>query len=188
LCGEDLDFGGGTMGTRGACLASLASDGALGTFDVATSILAEPRLAVTDSGDVILTSEYGGTIALGGIEITPIGGNDLIAVSFLATTGTLAWASSLGGVRADRLGGVATDLGHVVVAGSKDGDGLIAEINSATGALTRVETIVGSSQEALQSILVVDGDWIVMGTFSDSLDLGAGMWTGAGAFLARLAP
>ena len=169
----------------------------------------EVTLAHLAAGDVVLAGYFGdlfgGTTNLGGGLLTSAGGEDMFVAKYSGATGAYLWARQGGGSGDDEAAAVAVDgTGNVVVTGhfrntadfsgrsltSAGIDDVFVAKYSASGASLWAKSF-GDADEQQGSAVGVDrdGNIVLAGNFSGSIDLGGGPLynlAGGDIFLAKL--
>jgi Tfp pilus assembly protein PilZ len=180
-----------------------------GTVQWATSISGTGfeigRGIATDSGgNVYVTGIYTSSITIGSTTLTSAGSYDAFVAKY-DTSGTVQWATSIGGTSSDYGRGIATDSnGNVYVTGNYAGTATFAPgttLTSAGGAdayvvkydtsgtFQWVTSIGGTSTDAGRGIATdSDGNVYVIGEYIGTLTIGSTTLTNAGfydAFVAK---
>jgi len=195
-----VDFGGGLRSTAGGLdifVAKLSGvDGShIWSKSLGGSGSDVPNaVAVDGNGDVVLAGYFGdlfgGTTNLGGGLLTSAGGEDMFVAKYSGATGAYLWARQGGGSGDDEAAAVAVDgTGNVVVTGhfrntadfsgrsltSAGIDDVFVAKYSASGASLWAKSF-GDADEQQGSAVGVDrdGNIVLAGNFSGSIDLGGG--------------
>jgi hypothetical protein len=208
-----VDLGGGTSMSAGA------GDILLAAFDGAHRLLWQRRygdeaaqgggsLANDRNGAVLLGTTFKGTVDFGGGPLTSAGGND-VAVAKLDGSGNHQWSKGFGASMEQSIAGLAVDgAGRVVVGVSSNvpfalagaapppDAGAAVGVTSSLGVLEPTSgNVIWSKAWAGASLRAVATDGadrvIVVGSFTQAVDLGGGMLTNAGhtdLFVAVFAP
>jgi len=160
-------------------------------------------VAVDDSGNIIVTGYFHGTVDFGGGGLVSAGNKDIFLAKYYAN-GAHQWSQRLGGTDNESSFGVAVDgSGNILVAGSFSGavnlggsdlvsagagDVFIAKYN-AGGAHQWSERFGGTGEDEANAVAVdVSGNVVVTGYFDGTTNLGGANLVSAGnkdIFLAK---
>jgi hypothetical protein len=205
-----IDIGGGTLAAAGGTdiiIFKLDGEGnhlwsrALGGKEPDRAV----RLAFDAEGDVILTGAFGGKVDFGVAEYVAWGQRDAFVVELDRDTGEPTFAMQIGGTGDDFGFGVDVDpQGEVVIAGRfgaplevgdqslthvGDLDIYVARLDEA-GEVLWAQSFGGPGLDEIHDLrLQPNGDIVLLGAFSDSVDFGGGPLDSAGVrdiFLATL--
>jgi hypothetical protein len=162
-------------------------------------------VAVNGFGDVMVTGHFMGTLDLGGgLEESSAGNVDIFVAKYSGADGSHLWSRKLGGIGDDTGSSVAVDgFGNVVVTGffsdtvdfgggPLTGDGtdiFVAKYSGVDGSHLWSKRFGGASSDVSRSVTVdAQGNAVVTGSFSGTVDFGGGRMTSAGSsdvFVAR---
>jgi hypothetical protein len=161
------------------------------------------RVVIGADGSIVVSASFKTQVDVAGTVLSASGTNEGFLAKFNAV-GALQWAKKFGdgpginfyGLAVDRQGAiaVATSFNTSISIGGKRidayrEDGLVAKL-SADGSLLWTKAISGSEDEyAVDVAFSPEGDIILVGSFSSSLDLGTGAMKSAGSrntFVAEL--
>ncbi|MDB5267732.1 MAG: hypothetical protein JWP58_772 [Hymenobacter sp.] len=201
--------GGGAGGTDGF-LAKLVDAGASssvvwaqsfgGTGDEVTQTLA------LSGTDLYVGGWFEGTDVIGTTSLTNAGGRDGYVAKFVdaGTTGTFAWASSMGGTAADEVVSVAANsagayvTGHFTTAAAAGTtsltsaglrDGFVGKLAAADGRFVWSKSFGGAGFETVGGLAVLGANVYASGTFAGPASFGTTTLTSTGQydiFVARL--
>ncbi|KYF90251.1 nucleotide-binding protein, partial [Sorangium cellulosum] len=206
-----VDFGGGPLTATGA-------DAYVAKFDRFGTHLWSKRfagdgnqfamaLAVDPAGDVVVAGRAFGSVDLGGGVLVSHGGDDVFIVK-LDAGGEHVWSRMIGGSGADRCDRVAVDpAGNVLVAGGFHGtvdvdgavltsaglrDAFVLRLAPGDGRTLLALRAGDEGDDYAHAIAAdADGNLLVAGYFSGSIDLGGAPLASAGlsdVFVAKLGP
>jgi hypothetical protein len=162
-------------------------------------------VAMDQSGNVLVTGDFAGTVDFGGGLHTSGGGSDIIVAKYAGPDGAHLWSRRFGGMGNDLGISVAVDLsGNVLVAGQFNGmvdfgggpltsvgiDIFVAKYAGLDGAHLWSRRFANTAADAAYSVAVdPSGDVLVTGQFQGTVDFGEGPLTSAGAdiFVAKYA-
>ncbi|QQR88318.1 MAG: SBBP repeat-containing protein [Flavobacteriales bacterium] len=161
-----------------------------------TGVDAFSEVRITNSGDVITTGSFSGTLTIGTNSHTSLGNTDGLLVRYDAN-GDVLWSQQLGGPNADAGRDLGLDssgniyvLGEFRATAAFDGftlagtGGLTADIFLAkydgTGVFQWAKAFTGAGYKVSPSLLVLpDGSTIITGSFTQEVDLGSTTLSGA---------
>jgi len=153
-------------------------------------------IATDSDGNVYVTGNYRGSITIGSTTLTNSGSDDVFVAKY-DTSGTVQWATSIGGTSADYGRGIATDSGgNVYVTGNYSGsitigsttltsagsdDAFVAKYDT-SGTVQWATSIGGTSNDYGRGIATdSSGNVYVIGEYSGTLTIGSTTLTGAGS-------
>jgi hypothetical protein len=163
------------------------------------------RLAFDVEDNVILTGAFGGTVDFGVAELISVGERDAFVAELARDTGEPTFAMRIGGTGDDYGFGVDVDQnGDVVIAGrfgaplelgdqmlthAGDSDIYLARLD-ATGEVLWAQSFGGPGKDEIHDVrFQQNGDIVLLGAISDTVDFGGGPLVSAGVrdiFLATL--
>lgn len=156
-------------------------------------------VALSPEGDVVIVGQTDASTDVGGIPLGAPGGYDAF-VARLSPSGVTAWATLVGGGGGEFPHAIAVSADRVVVAGESGSStigtqgcsatgasqAMLAELDAAGGALTRVTCLTGQSAEARAVALDPSGAVFVAGVFQGFLSIGLVGTEPRTVFVARL--
>ena len=167
-------------------------------------------VAVDPSGNVLITGEFNGTALFGGLSMISANLNNGVVVAKYSPNGTIAWARGYSGLTSWGLAsgrGIAADKsGNVYITGAVTGavdldgallgngtlDVMVAKLNPADGSRMWANFYGTDVDDYGTSVNATpDGNIVVTGSFSTSVDFGCGsMFTTGGmdGFAVKLTP
>lgn len=207
--GGIVDFGGGPLVSAGGADVFVAKFSAEGLHIWSRSFPETDggAVAIDNSGDVLLTGSFIGTIDFGGGPIASAGNYDIFVVKLSGANGTHVWSRGMGGALTDTgLSIFVDDSDNVAVTGSFEdivdfgggpiasvggNDVFVAKFSGADGTHLWSHGFggTGSSDRGVAITVDVNEDVIVTGVFEGSIDFGGGELTSSGPtdlFLAKL--
>lgn len=157
------------------------------------------------SGNVYITGEFRNTITFGSTTLTSAGVADVFTVKLDAATGTVLWATKLGGTGNDISYSITVDvLGNTYVTGQFAGTAIFGSTTlisaggadvfvvkfDTTGTVLWVSQFGGTGTDAGRGIVTdTSGNIYITGSFIDTVAFGSETFTSAGsndAFVAKL--
>ncbi len=165
-------------------------------------------VAVDGNGDVLVTGRFEGTVNLGGASLTSAGMSDIFVAKLSGTSGAHVWSQRFGGTGSDYPNVLARDAaGDVLITGSwasptisfggstfsnaGSSDIFVAKLTGAAGAHVWSRGMGGTGSDYGRAIVADgDGNVVVAGTMSATVNLGGTNLTSAGSddmFLAKYA-
>jgi hypothetical protein len=157
-------------------------------------------ITLTESGDLVIVGQTDAAATdVGGIALPPASGYDAF-VARLSPSGVAAWATLVGGGGGEFPHALAVAGDRVVVAGESGSStigahgcsptaasqAMLAELEAADGALTRVTCLTGQSAEARGVAIEPSGAVLVAGVFQGFLSIGLVGSEPRTVFVARL--
>jgi len=197
-----VDFGGGALVSAGSSDIFVAKYTATGAYVWAKRIGGTGSeygygTAVDNSGNVIVTGRFSGTLDLGGGAVSSAGGYDSFVAKYSGASGAYEWSRVFGSTGYDYVNGVAVDgSGNVLVTGQFQGS-----VNFGGGALTSAggydifmakysglngshiwSKRFGSTSSDYGNGITVDevGNVIMTGAFYGTVDFGGGPLVSSG--------
>ncbi len=163
-------------------------------------------VALTASGDVTVAGTFAGSVDLGGGPVASAGQDDVFVAQYDATTGAHRWSRAAGGSGVDRVFGVAVDdanrvsiigtftgsaaFGGAALKSTGDLDVFVAQYASADGQHRWSKRFGGTGDDYGNAVAAgPNGDLVVTGQFSRTIDFGGGPLSNSGApdiYVARL--
>lgn len=160
-------------------------------------------LAFSSSGDIFAAGVFAQSIDLGGGPLTGVGGQDIFVARYSGAGGEYQWAKRFGGAGSDearlkvdsagdlvlsgRFGGT-IDLGGGALTSKGEGDGFIAKYTPG-GDYQWANQYGGLGTDSVSALSVdKDNNILIIGQFTDMIDLGQGPLSGNGAFVAKYKP
>jgi hypothetical protein len=211
------DFGGGPLASSGndIFVAKYTGAGAYMWAKRFGGMLGDSgnAVAVDGSGNVVVTGYFAGTVDFGGGSLTAAGNNDIFLLK-LSSAGAYVWAKKFGGgvdivngTVLDSGNGVAVDSnGNVLMSGyflgtADFGGGSVLSTGStdiflakysSTGSFTWAKSFGATNIDEGKAVAVDDnGNSLITGRFSVSIDFGGGLHLSAGQgdiYLAKFGP
>jgi hypothetical protein len=162
--------------------------------DASNQVLTD--LAIDKNDNIALAGYFGGTVQFGVLSLTSAGGNDIL-VAKLKKDGTTLWAKSFGDASAQTAQSVDVDgSGDVFVAGEIAGsvtingqtvtsaggnDAFVAKLGSLLGTVLWAQRFGDASNQTAYGIATTSqGDIMLGGVYTGTIDLGGGTLTSAG--------
>lgn len=161
-------------------------------------------IAADSEGNVLIGGTFDDDLVLGEASHASLGDAD-VYVAKLTSSGYPLWSASFGSDRSDRLTALAVDkAGNVVIAGSfvstitfgpatltsaGGSDVFVGKLDAAGGVLWATRLGGEGLEDDARLAVDQDGNVVVVGVFSDTMDLGTERLTSAGetdVFIARL--
>jgi hypothetical protein len=202
-------FGSTTLTGAGSYDVFVAKYDTSGTVQWATSIGGTDSeygngIATDSNGNVYVTGNYRSSITIGSTTLTNSGFDDVFVAKY-DTSGTVQWATSIGGTSTDNGYGIATDsngnvyvigeynsgsitIGSTTLTGAGSYDVFVAKYDT-SGTVQWATSIGGTNSEYGRGIATdSNGNVYVIGGYSGTLTIGSTTLTGAGsndAFVAK---
>jgi hypothetical protein len=134
-------------------------------------------VALDPSGDVYVAGQFQGQVAFGAVNLMAAGMHDIFVAKLHGNTGGVVWAIQLGGAGDDGPGRIVVDkAGHPVLAGSINGDAVIASFDAGNGAVRWQKMVATPGSDSAGGLTVgAAGDlyaYVNIGTPGTPIDFG----------------